>query len=486
MLFIIKFFPEIIIKSKPVRKQMSRRLQDNLITVLRPIDPKVKVAMEWDKLTVTLKEASPEVVSEVLEVLRNTSGISLILEVAEYESAGLDDVCEKTLDAYKDLLNNKRFVVRCKRVGKHAFTSHEVEQYVGGYLLHNSASAGVDLHNPEITVHIEIRDNILHVVKNRIQGAGGFPLGEVEPVLSLLSGGFDSPVASYLMMKRGAPVHYCFFNLGGREHELGVKEVAYYLWQKFGAGRRIKFISVPFEPVVAEILEKVDNSQMGVILKRMMLRVAERLAIQMDIQALVTGEAIAQVSSQTLTNLSVIDSVTNMLVLRPLIASDKEDIIRTARKIGTYDFAEHMPEYCGVISVKPTTRAKIEKILVEEALFDMALLDDVLQRARIINIDELALEHHVPVDLEVFEVPLPDSVIIDVRHIEEQERRPLFLAGQKIEHIPFYKLHVRLAELPKDKRYLLYCEKGVMSRLHAAHLLEDGFNVAVYRPSRKR
>jgi tRNA uracil 4-sulfurtransferase len=486
MLFVIKFFPEIIIKSKPVRKQMSRRLQDNLITTLRPIDPKARVTMEWDKLTVELKDHSREAEEEALAVLQNTSGISLILEVAEYEFSSLDDVCEKTLDAYRDRLVNKRFVVRCKRVGRHEYTSHQVEQYVGGFLLQHSASAGVDLHHPEITVFIEIRDNTLHVVKNRIEGLGGFPLGEVEPVLSLISGGFDSPVASYLMMKRGAPTHFCFFNLGGREHELGVKEVAYFLWQKFGAGRRIKFISVPFEPVVAEILEKVDNSQMGVILKRMMLRVAERLAAQMDIKALVTGEAIAQVSSQTLTNLSVIDSVTNTLVLRPLIASDKEEIIRTARKIGTFEFAEHMPEYCGVISVKPTTKARIEKILAEEAYFNMALLDEVLARAQFINIDEMALQSYMPVDVEEMEIPLPDSVIIDVRSNEEQERRPLILAGQKIEHIPFYKLHTAFAELAKEKRYLLYCEKGVMSRLHAVHLVEEGYNVAVYRPLRHK
>lgn len=485
MLFIIKFFPEVIIKSKPVRKQMSRRLQDNLITCLRAIDPKVRVSMEWDKLTVELKDSSQQVEQEALAVLRNTSGISLILEVAEYEFASLEDVCEKTLDAYRERLRNKRFVVRCKRVGKHDYTSHQVEQYVGGYLLENSESAGVDLHHPEVTVFIEIRDTTLHVVKNRIEGLGGFPLGEVEPVLSLISGGFDSPVASYLMMKRGAPTHFCFFNLGGRDHELGVKEVAYYLWQKFGSGRRIKFISVPFEPIVAEILENIDNSQMGVILKRMMLRVAERLAEQMEIKALVTGEAIAQVSSQTLTNLSVIDSVTNTLVLRPLIASDKEEIIRIARKIGTFEFAEHMPEYCGVISVKPTTKAKIGKIMAEEENFDMALLDEALLRAQILNIDELALQGYSPVDVEILAVPLPDCVIIDLRSHEEQERRPLLLAGQRIEHIPFYKLHAAFPGLAREKRYLLYCDKGVMSRLHAAHLLEEGYNVAVYRPPRK-
>jgi len=482
MQYIVKYFPEMIIKSKPVRLHMCRRLQDNLLAQLRPIERGIRVKMEWDKMLVELPPASAEVEADVLAVLLNTSGISVILEVAQFSFENLEQVCEKTLQLCGEEIANKSFVVRCKRVGKHDYTSHQIEQFVGGYLLHEADNARVDLHHPEVVVRIEIRDNELFVVKNRYRGAGGFPLGEVEPVLSLLSGGFDSPVASYMMMKRGAPVHFCFFNLGGREHELGVKEVAYYLWQKYGAARRVKFISVPFEPIVAEILENVDNSQMGVVLKRMMLRAAAKIAEKLEVNALVTGEAIAQVSSQTITNLSVIDKVIETLVIRPLIASDKEDIIATARKIGTFDFAEHMPEYCGVISVKPTTKAKIEKILDQEEKFNMQLIEQVVDAAAWINMDELDLSQQGSVTVEVFQVPQPQSVIIDIRSNDEAERKPLQLAGQKIEHIPFYKLHKAIADLAKDNRYLLYCEKGVMSRLHAAHLLEDGYNVAVYRP----
>lgn len=130
-------------------------------------------------------------------------------------------------------------------------------------------------------------------------------------------------------------------------------EVAHYLWKKYGSSHRVLFISVPFEEVVGEILQKVDNSQMGVVLKRMMLRASTEIAERLHIDALVTGEAISQVSSQTLPNLSVIDSATDMLVLRPLIASHKQDIIDTAFQIGTAEFAKNMPEYCGVISRTP-------------------------------------------------------------------------------------------------------------------------------------
>ncbi|HAD10702.1 MAG TPA: tRNA 4-thiouridine(8) synthase ThiI, partial [Porticoccaceae bacterium] len=126
--------------------------------------------------------------------------------------------------------------------------------------------------------------------------------------------------------KRGLRTHFCFFNLGGRAHELGVKEVAWYLWQKYGASHRVKFITVPFEEVVAEILTKVTDSQMGVVLKRMMYRAAGEVARSWNVDALVTGESVAQVSSQTLPNLAVIDSVTDLLTIRPLVTMDKNDI----------------------------------------------------------------------------------------------------------------------------------------------------------------
>ncbi|CAA0081404.1 tRNA sulfurtransferase [BD1-7 clade bacterium] len=482
MLFVVKYFPEIIIKSKPVRKKMCRRLQDNLLAQLRPLDPQCIVKMEWDKLTVELLTDDAEAIIAAKDVLRYTSGIAYFLEVNAATFETLDDIGEGAQAVYGSQIAGRRFVVRCKRSGQHEFTSHDIERYIGGYLLQRIDTAGVDLHTPEVTVSIEVRGDMLYVVKERVQGQGGFPLGEVEPVLSLISGGFDSPVASYLTMKRGMPTHFCFFNLGGRDHELGVKEVSYYLWERFGANRRVKFIAVPFEGVVAEILEQVENSQMGVILKRMMLRAAERVGKELDVSALVTGEAIAQVSSQTLTNLAIIDSVTDTLVIRPLITADKEDIVSVSRKIGTEEFAASMPEYCGVISVKPTTKARDYRIANEEERFNFDVLDQAIADAEYINIDELGDLDTRAVDVEVFETPQPESVIIDIRHPDEQERLPLLVAGQMIEHIPFFQLHRKFAELDKGYRYLLYCDKGVMSRLHAAHLVEDGHNVAVYRP----
>ena len=483
MKFIVKFFPEITIKSKPVRRQFVKQLRDNLKKQLLAIDGRIHIQRDWDKLVVYSDHNDPQMHAQVVEVLSCTSGIAYFLDVVESPLGDMQSIFEHTLSLWKERLAGKTFVVRCKRSGKHEFTSNDVERYVGGGLLEHTQAAGVKLRDPDVTVSLEIRDDTLYVVDVRHDGLGGFPLGCVDPVVSLISGGFDSTVASFLTMKRGMRTHFCFFNLGGRDHEIGVKEVALYLWLKYGSTSRVKFVTVPFEGVVSEILQNIDDAQMGVVLKRMMLRAGEKVAERLNVEALVTGDCVAQVSSQTLQNMALIDSVTDTLVLRPLITSDKEDIIRLSKKIGTEDFAAAMPEYCGVISVKPTTRAKRDRVENQETKFDYAVLDQALEAAQYINIDELANQELQAQEVEELNVPIQNGVIVDVRHPTEEERKPLVVPNGAVVKIPFYELHGRYAELDQSKSYLLYCEKGVMSKLHASHLLEQGYsNVKVYRP----
>ena len=482
MQFVVKYFSEIAIKSKPVRRRFIGHLDENLRSVLRDIDPEVKVQRSWDKLQVHSQSTEPGVKERMVEAMRNTAGITYVLEVEEFPLPEFEEIVERVLPIYAERLAGKTFAVRCKRTGKQGFTSVEVERKVGGALLARTEAAGVKLKNPEVTVDLEIAGERLFVIGRRHSGLGGFPVGSIDPVLSLISGGFDSPVASYLTMKRGMRTHFLFFNLGGRDHEVGVKEVALYLWQKYGCNKRVLFITVPFEEVVAELLMKVKDSYMGVVLKRMMLRVADQVAAELEIDALVTGEAVAQVSSQTLRNLAVIDSVTNRLVLRPLAATDKEDIVRTAAAIGTEEFAASMPEYCGVISVKPTTRAREERIAATEEHFDMAILERAFANRRQSRIDQLADEDLTRAEVEVLPVPLAHSTVIDIRHPDEVELAPLSL-HVPVREIPFYELHSKASDLDPAETYMLYCGKGVMSRLHASHINADGrLEVKVYAP----
>ncbi|MDP6968510.1 MAG: tRNA uracil 4-sulfurtransferase ThiI [Gammaproteobacteria bacterium] len=482
MKFIVKLFPEITIKSRPVRKRFIQRLQSNLQIILQRIEPKIKVRGLWDRIDIDCPPAANGHYEAIIAALACTPGISHCIEVQEYALASFDDVLAHVIRVYGERLQDKRFVVRVKRSGQHTFSSQDLERYIGGGLLQQTGAARVDLHTPEVTVNIEVKGQQLFIVERRIEGLGGYPQGTQEPVVSLISGGFDSIVASYLTMKRGAKTHFVFFNLGGAAHEAGVKQVAYFLWHKFGSAAKVKFVTVPFEGVVAEILQQVHHSHMGVVLKRMMLRAAERVGRRLKAEAMITGESIAQVSSQTLPNLAVIDKVAEGLVLRPLITFDKQDIIDIATQIGAYEFAASMPEYCGVISDRPTVRAQLARVEEEEANFDFDILEQALQSAIAQNITDLA-EQAAQQQLPASHKLGDNDVLVDVRHPDEQQQAPLNLPGANIINIPFFKINDAFAALPQDKQYLLYCPKGVMSQLHAMHLRDQGFdNVGVYRP----
>ncbi|CAA0099679.1 tRNA sulfurtransferase [Halioglobus japonicus] len=483
MQFVVKYFSEIVIKSKPVRRQFVRQLEENLRAVLRDIDPAIVLRRSWDKLRVETTVSDERVLAQLVDKMCKTPGVTLVLVVQEHPLGELDDIVEHVLPVYASRLAGRSFAVRCRRSGQHSFSSLDVERQVGGALLARTEAAGVKLKHPDVTVELEVSGKTLFVVTERHRGLGGYPAGSLDPVLSLMSGGFDSPVASYLMMKRGMRTHFLFFQLGGQDQELAVKEVALHLWEQYGGKQRVLFITVPFEEVVSELLGKVQDSYMGVILKRMMLRVADRLAEELQIDALVTGECVAQVSSQTLRNLSVIDRVTERMVMRPLVATDKEEIMQMAQKIGTAVFAENMPEYCGVISVGPTTRAKLDRVEAQEQYFDMAVLDRAIASKRQTRIDQLAEEDLQRAEVEVLSVPLAHGTIIDIRHPDEEEAAPLKLHVPVVK-IPFYELQSRATELDSGSTYMLYCGKGVMSRLHASHLMSDGnsLDVKVYAP----
>ena len=482
MKFIIKLFPEITIKSPSVRLRFIKILASNIRNVLKTVSDDIAVVRYWDHIEVRSKNAA--LADIIPDELSRIPGIHHVLAVEDREYTDIHHIFEQTLAQYRDSLEGKSFCVRVKRRGKHSFSSQDVERYVGGGLNQHIESARVQLKNPDVTVNLEVEENRLTLVTARYEGLGGFPIGTQEDVLSLISGGFDSGVSSYMLLRRGSRVHYCFFNLGGAAHEIGVRQVAHYLWNRFGRSHRVRFVAINFEPVVGEILEKVDDGQMGVVLKRMMVRAASTIAERYGVQALVTGEAVGQVSSQTLTNLRLIDNASDTLILRPLISHDKEHIIRVAREIGTEDFASTMPEYCGVISKSPTVKAVKAKIEAEEQNFDFSILDRVVEEATNVDIRTIAEQTEEEV-LEVETVALlsENDVVLDIRDIDEQEENPLELKATEVKSLPFYKLSTQFGDLDQNRTWLLYCDRGVMSRLQALYLHEQGFkNVKVYRP----
>lgn len=483
MKLLIRPAPEVAIKSKPVRQQQMRQLRQNVRKLLVRLDSDIDVTGTWDRVDVDVPD-DRGLYGSVIDVLMRVPGISSIQEIAVYPLTSLEDIADKAVAAYAGLLDGKTFAVRAKRLGDHDFRSIDIERAVGAALLSAYETAGVDLKSPQVEVRVEVKEDGFHVSRRKHPGLGGYPLGSVESVMTLISGGYDSSVAAYLMMRRGLRSHFLFFNLGGTAHEVGVRQVVHYLWERYGASHNIKFISVPFDGVVAEIMRSVNHRHWGVVLKRQMLKAAAEIADTLNVSGLVMGDAVAQVSSQTLSNLNVVDRACEQVVLRPLIAMDKQEIIRIAHDIGTESFARNMPEYCGVISQKPATRAKLHRVEADEAEMDPAALAQAIENREETPVNRLLESTSTPEEVELVQTPGVDDVIIDVRHPSEEERAPLTLTNNQILKIPFYELNQQIDTLPRNRQYLLYCDRGSMSRMHAGHLKAEGHNnVKVYTPA---
>lgn len=480
MKFIIKLSPEITIKSQSVRLRFIKILSTNIRNILKTFCDSIAVVRYWDYIEVRIKNSVQDL--QICNVLKRIPGIHNILQVEEYIYKDIKDISAKTLKFYHDILINKTFCIRVKRRGEHTFSSMEVEKYVGSMLHQQIKNTKVDLTYPQVTLQLIIDNDRLRLVQSNHKGIGGLPIGTQGDVLSLISGGFDSGVSSYMMMRRGCRVHFCFFNLHGVEYEFSVKQVAYQLWNRFSRCHSVRFISIDFSKVVAEILTKISDNQRGVVLKRMMMRASNKIANRYKAQAIVTGEAIGQVSSQTLTNLHVIDNVSDMLILRPLISHDKEHIIRLAREIGTEEFSKMTPEYCGIMSKSPTVKAVKSEIEEQESYFDFSLLDRAVMTAKNKDIREIYKQDISLLVVETVNKINIGDVLLDIRSPEDQEEKPLPLTLYPVCILPFYKLRSQFSNLDQSKTYLLYCDNGIMSRLQAIDLLEQGFtNVKVYQ-----
>lgn len=483
MKLLIRPAPEVAIKSKPVRRQQMRHLRQNIRKLLTRLDNDIHVEGSWDRVDVEIPD-DRGLAGPVIEELQRIPGISTIQEIGTFPWVSMEDVAEKAIAAFSERVRGRTFAVRVRRHGTHSFRSIDLERFVGTALFEASAPKGVDLGKPEVEVRIEVQDHGYHIAHRKHRGTGGYPLGAVETVMTLVSGGYDSSVAAYLMMRRGLRSHFLFFRLGGPAHEIGVRQVVHYIWDRYGASHGAKFISVPFEGVVEEIMRSVNQRHWGVVLKRQMLKAASEIAAINNAAGLVTGDAVAQVSSQTLSNLNVVDRASSEVVLRPLISMDKEAIITIAREIGTEPFARTMPEYCGVISRKPATRAKLHRVEEDEANMDAQVLEQAIASRQDTPVDRLLETTQTPEEVELVHTPEVNDVIIDVRHPSEGERSPLHLTSNRVVGIPFYELSERIPSLPADQRYLLYCDRGTMSRMHAYNLKAEGHtNIKVYAPA---
>ena len=273
--------------------------------------------------------------------------------------------------------NEASFKVNTKRADKqYPVKSMEVSAKLGGVLLENYPKLKVDIHNPDFTVYVEIRHELAYVYIDKIMGPGGMPVGSSGRAMLLLSGGIDSPVAGYMLAKRGLEieaVHFFSPPYTSERAKQKVIDLAVIASQYCGP---IKLHIVPFTKIQEEIYEKCRHELLTVIMRRFMMKIAEQIAQKNKCQALATGESLGQVASQTLESLNATNSYVDMLVLRPLVCMDKLEIISVSEKIGAYGTSiQPFEDCCTVFTPKhPSTKPKIENLEKNESKLDVDLL----------------------------------------------------------------------------------------------------------------
>ena len=288
--------------------------------------------------------------------------------------------CEKDKDAIarlaieclrEDMLRAKSFKVESKRSDKRfPMTSIQLSQYVGGELAEAYPNCEVDVHNPELTVNVEVRDLAAYVHAQPVDGAGGMPVGSNGIAISLLSGGIDSPVSTYMIAKRGVrliPVHFFSFPYTSQQAKEKVIELGHILTAYCGA---MTMEVVPFTHIQEEIRDKCPEEYFTLIMRRFMMRIAQEIALRSGAKAIVTGENLGQVASQTMEAMASTQAVLSLPVLQPLVGMDKEEIVRYARKIGTFDTSILPYEDCCTVFTPrhPRTHPKIEEVEKAEAV----------------------------------------------------------------------------------------------------------------------
>ena len=371
---------EIILKGLN-RRYFEQKLMANMRRRLSHIG-KFRVYCIQSTVYVEAQEDNADI-DAAFEALQNVFGIVALVRAA---------ACEKDKDAIAalakeylrdEMLRAKSFKVESKRSDKSfPMTSIELSQYVGGELNEAYPDVKVDVHEPELIVHIEVRDLAAYVHGAPVPGAGGMPVGCNGTAVTLLSGGIDSPVSSYMIAKRGVhliPVHFFSFPYTSQQAKEKVIELAQIITAYCG---KMTMEIVPFTHIQEEIRNKCPEEYFTLIMRRFMMRIAQRIALDNNARAIVTGENLGQVASQTMEAMASTQAVLQLPVLQPLIGMDKEEIVRLARKIGTFETSILPYEDCCTVFTPrhPRTRPKLREVEAAESALDVdALVEEAVK-----------------------------------------------------------------------------------------------------------
>lgn len=348
-----------------------------------------KIYKEAGKIYV---EADPVDYPDIINRLKKVFGLVYISPCIRVNKE-FDDINRAAILAMKEArerTNVRTFKVETSRSDKsYPLKSPEISRKVGGLILRNFQDVKVDVHNPDVYLYVDIKDNA-YVYTERIKTHGGLPAGTGGKGLLLLSGGIDSPVAGFIMAKRGLTinaVHYHSYPFTSERAEEKVKDLAETLARYTG---KIKFFSVNLLEIQKEINSKCPEREMTILSRRFMMRIAERIASENKYHALITGESLGQVASQTVQGIAVTNNAVKLPVFRPLIGMDKVDIVRIAEDIETYDISIRPFEDCCTVFLPkhPVTKPRVEDIVKSEEALDVdSLVENAVKNMKVYTIE---------------------------------------------------------------------------------------------------
>ncbi len=339
-----------------------RTLKENIMAKTKDL-----ANITFDKGRMFLK-TNEEDFTKVLTILQKTFGIHEIMVGYQIEDTSLETIEEAILTILKEK-DFKTFKVETKRSDKsYPLTSLEISKKLGGFILKNKENVLVNVHTPEVTFYVEIRKDYAYLYFNKIKGLGGYPVGTLGKGLLMLSGGIDSPVAGFLGMKRGVKIEAIYFESPPHTSEEAKNKVLSLANILSQYGTTIKVHVINFTKIQEEIYKNIPHDYLVTIMRRMMYRIAEKIAYHNNAKIIINGESIGQVASQTLSSMAVINEVVKIPVIRPVACLDKLEIISLAKQIGTYETSILPYEDCCTIFVPehPVINPELTKCLEYE------------------------------------------------------------------------------------------------------------------------
>ena len=371
-------------------KKANRNLFINILYQnIREMLKKYDVKIIKNRVRMFIEVNDDNYFDDVLNILKKIFGIHSIV-VCYQVNTNIDNIKNNVLEIAKDLSFNT-FKVETKRSDKNfPIKSMEFNNIIGGLLLKNVDDIKVDVHNPDYTLKIEIRNDYTYIYSKEIDGAGGYPVGVAGKGILMLSGGIDSPVAGYMAMKRGIKIECLYFESPPHTSEMAKNKVKKLVEKLSEYQPNIKLHIINFTNIQENIYKNINPEYMITIMRRMMYRISEKVIDKRGGLVLINGESVGQVASQTLTSMRVINNVTNYPVIRPVACLDKLEIIEISKHIGTYDISILPYEDCCTIFLPkhPVINPSLEKALLYESMFDYkAMIEEAVGSMETINVN---------------------------------------------------------------------------------------------------